>query len=63
MALGAHLHATWNILAFVPNSLGPKFKHAICYLKIGNLDPFNVVQKFNTKGTKHLYNILDLLII
>ena len=29
MALGAHLHATWDILAFVPNGPGPKSKQAL----------------------------------
>ena len=29
MALGTHLHATWDILSFVPNGTGPKSKHAL----------------------------------
>ena len=29
MALGAHLHATWDILAFVPNGPGPKSKQTL----------------------------------
>ena len=29
MALGAHLHATGDILASFTNGLGPKFKHAL----------------------------------
>ena len=29
MALGTHLHATWDILAFVPNGHGPKSKQAL----------------------------------
>ena len=27
--LGGHLHATWDILAFVPNGPGPKSKQAL----------------------------------
>ena len=34
MASGAHLHATWDILAFVPNDPGPKSKHALNMLII-----------------------------
>ena len=29
MALGVHLHATWDMLAFVHNGLDPKSKHAL----------------------------------
>ena len=29
MALGAHLHATWDMLAFVHNGLDPKSKQAL----------------------------------
>ena len=29
MALGAHSHATWDMLAFVHNGLDPESKHAL----------------------------------